>query len=149
MKPEERLLLSNQLCFPIYRCARRITRAYAPLLKDLDLTYTQYIVMMVMWERREVEEKKLCLLLDLDSGTLSPLISKLCSRGLLSKERLESDGRVLMISITPEGMAMRDKALCVPVQMGCAIKLKNKDEVRWLKDKLDRISKALGASMSS
>lgn len=147
MRPEERLLLSNQLCFPIYRCARRIIRAYAPLLRDLGLTYTQYIVMMVMWERHEIEEKELCPLLDLDSGTLSPLIRKLESRKLVSKHRLDSDGRVLVLEITDEGMALRKQALSVPVGMACAMKLESMDEALDLKRRVDKLSKALSESM--
>ncbi|MGN0908741.1 MAG: MarR family winged helix-turn-helix transcriptional regulator [Succinivibrio sp.] len=148
MKPEERLLLSNQLCFPIYRCARRIIRAYAPLLKDLGLTYTQYIVMMVMWERRRIEEKELCALLDLDSGTLSPLIRKLAARSLVTKRRLESDARVLVLEATDEGMALREKALKVPVGMACAMKLKSDEEALDLKERVDALSRALEDSGS-
>jgi DNA-binding MarR family transcriptional regulator len=147
MKPEERLLLSNQLCFPIYRCARRIIRAYAPLLKDLGLTYTQYIVMMVLWERRKIEEKELCSILDLDSGTLSPVIRKFSSRGLVRKHRLESDGRVLMIEITPEGMALRQKALGVPIGMACAMGLDGGVDAAELKTLVDELSDALGRSL--
>lgn len=153
MKPEERLLISNQLCFPIYRCARRIIRAYAPLLKKLSLTYTQYLVMMVMWERRKIEEKELCVILDLDSGTLSPLIRKLCQRGLLTKSRLEEkDARILALELTEDGLKLRDQAMEVPVGMACAMGFDDKDSAVWLsslRDRINALSEQLGKSIKA
>ncbi|MDD6318608.1 MAG: MarR family transcriptional regulator [Succinatimonas hippei] len=151
MNPEDRLLLSNQLCFPMYRCARRIIRAYAPLLKSLSLTYTQYLVMMVLWERRKIKEKELCELLDLDSGTLSPLIRKLCQRGLLTKSRLEKDARVLALELTEDGLKLRNHALDVPVEMACAMGFDkdNAASLGSLKEQINALSEQLGKSIKA
>ena len=99
----ELLLLKNQLCFPTYAAANKITRRYGPLLKELNLTYTQYIVMMVMWEHKKINEKKLVELLYLQSNTLAPLLKKLEQKGFIELEHGKSDKRTLEISITKEG----------------------------------------------
>ena len=108
------LLLSNQLCFPLYACSKEIVRRYKPMLDELDLTYTQYITMMVMWEKETVNVKELGERLFLDSGTLTPLLKKLETKGYISRERSEEDERNLIVSLTDEGKALREKALCVP-----------------------------------
>ncbi len=108
------LRLRNQLCFPLYAVSNLITRKYKPLLDKLDLTYTQYIVMMVLWEEREVNEKLLCESLGLRSNTVAPLLKKLEAKGYINKERSASDGRDLVITLTDVGEHLRDEALCVP-----------------------------------
>ena len=108
------LRLKNQLCFPLYAVSNLITRKYKPLLDTLDLTYTQYIVMMVLWEEEQVNEKTLCDALCLKSNTLTPLLKKLEEKGYVSKERDREDERNLVITLTGAGQALQDRALCVP-----------------------------------
>ena len=112
--------LCNQMCFPLYACSKEIVRRYKPFLDELELTYTQYIAMMVLWERREVTVKELGKELLLDSGTLTPLIKKLESKGYVTRERMESDERNLKVTITQKGDALKDEAVKVPQKMrGC------------------------------
>ncbi len=114
------LKLENQLCFPLYAAARGVVKLYTPFLSKIDLTYTQYITMMVMWERKTVGVKELGECLFLDSGTLTPLLKKLEQQGLVTRQRSKEDERNLIVSITPRGEALREKALGVPTQMqGC------------------------------
>ena len=108
------LRLRNQLCFPLYAVSNLITRKYKPLLDKLDLTYTQYIVMMVLWEEKQVNETFLCEALCLRSNTVAPLLQKLADKGYVQKSKDKGDGRNLVITLTPEGEKLRDRALCVP-----------------------------------
>lgn len=108
------LRLKNQLCFPLYAVSNIITRKYKPLLDKLDLTYTQYIVMMVLWEEKQVNEKLLCEALCLKSNTVTPLLKKLEDKGYIKKEKDKGDERNLVITLTDEGENLKDKALCVP-----------------------------------
>ena len=108
------LRLKNQLCFPLYAVSNIITRKYKPLLDKLDLTYTQYIVMMVLWEEKQVNEKLLCDALCLKSNTVTPLLKKLEDKGYIKKEKDKSDERNLVITLTKTGEKLQDKALCVP-----------------------------------
>ena len=109
--------LKNQLCFPLYAVSNLITRKYKPLLDKLDLTYTQYIVMMVLWEQRQVNEKFLCEALGLQSNTVTPLLKKLKEKGYIQKEKAKDDERNLVITLTEAGEALQDRALCVPETM--------------------------------
>ena len=111
------LKLENQLCFPLYACSREIIRQYKPFLDEIDLTYTQYIAMMVLWERGSVTVKELGEYLYLDSGTLTPLLKKLEAKGLLTRARSTEDERNLIVAITGEGKSLRKRALRVPEQM--------------------------------
>ena len=108
------LRLENQLCFPLYAVSNLITRKYKPLLDKLDLTYTQYIVMMVLWEEKQVNEKFLCEALCLKTNTLTPLLKKLEEKGYVRKGRDKTDERNLVITLTEEGEKLRDPALRVP-----------------------------------
>ena len=108
------LRLKNQLCFPLYAVSNMITRKYKPLLDKLDLTYTQYIVMMVLWEEKQVNEKFLCESLCLKSNTVTPLLKKLEGKGFIRKTRDSSDERNLVITLTEAGDDLKEKALCVP-----------------------------------
>ena len=108
------LRLKNQLCFPLYAVSNLITRKYKPLLDKLDLTYTQYIVMMVLWEEKQVNEKFLCEALCLKTNTLTPLLKKLEEKGYVKKEKDKCDERNLVITLTEEGEKLQDKALGVP-----------------------------------
>ncbi len=114
------LKIENQLCFPLYACSKEIIRRYKPLLEKLDLTYTQYIAMMVLWEHRSVTSKELGNRLFLDSGTLTPLLRKLESKGLVTRRRSDDDERNLLVTVTEKGEELRDKALDIPESMaGC------------------------------
>lgn len=108
------LRLKNQLCFPLYAVSNMITRKYKPLLDELDLTYTQYIVMMVLWEEKQVNEKFLCEALCLKSNTMTPLLKKLEAKGYIDKKRDSHDERSIVITLTKKGERLQDKALCVP-----------------------------------
>lgn len=108
------LKLSHQLCFPLYACSREIIRQYKPFLDELDLTYTQYIAMMVLWERKAVTVKELGTCLYLDSGTLTPLLKKMEAKGLLTRTRSARDERNLIVTITGAGEALRERAVKVP-----------------------------------
>ena len=110
----EALRLKNQLCFPLYAVSNLITRKYKPLLDKLDLTYTQYIVMMVLWEEKQVNEKLLCDTLCLKSNTVTPLLKKLEDKGYIKKSKDKGDERNLVITLTKDGEKLRDRALCVP-----------------------------------
>ncbi|MDO4622287.1 MAG: MarR family transcriptional regulator [Eubacteriales bacterium] len=114
------LKLENQLCFPLYACAREITKAYKPFLDPLHLTYTQYIVMMVLWEHKCISVRDLGSKLHLDSGTLTPMLKKMEQNGLLIRRRSEEDERIVMLDLTEKGIALHEEALKVPQQMaGC------------------------------
>ena len=117
------LLLERQLCFPLYACARETIKLYKPFLDELDLTYTQYITMMVLWEREAVSVKELGEALYLDSGTLTPLLKKMEAKGLLSRRRSPEDERSLIVSLTDAGRAMRDKAVDIPKKMSRCVSL--------------------------
>ena len=121
------LKLDNQLCFPLYACAKEIVRQYKPYLDDLDLTYTQYVTMMVLWEENHLSVKALGKRLYLDSGTLTPLLKKLEAKGYLTRTRSEIDERSVIISLTDEGLALREKALAVPEQMRGCVRLSKED----------------------
>lgn len=108
------LKLENQLCFPLYACARETIKLYTPYLDELGLTYTQYITMLVLWEKKSINVKCLGEILYLDSGTLTPLLKKLECKGLVNRRRSETDERNLIISITEEGEQLKGRALGIP-----------------------------------
>ena len=132
MKREyDSLLLNNQLCFPIYLCSKEIIRKYTPILKELDLTYTQYIVMMYFWEKEKSNVKEIAKTLWLDSSTLTPLLKKLENKGYITRERSTYDERNLDVSVTKKGMNLRNKALGIPEKMGKCLNL-SKEETKTL-----------------
>ena len=108
------LLLKNQLCFPTYAVSNKILRKYKPLLDKLDLTYTQYIVMMVMWEKGALNEKELCETLRLNTNTLAPLLKRLKEKGYISISKDKVDKRNLVIKLTKDGESLKEKAVDVP-----------------------------------
>ena len=108
------LLLKNQLCFPTYAVSNKILRKYKPFLDELDLTYTQYICMMVMWEKKEVNEKELCDSLYLKTNTLTPLIKRLEEKNYITISKSKVDKRNLVIKLTEDGLALKEKAQNVP-----------------------------------
>lgn len=117
------LKLENQLCFPLYVCAKEIVKAYKPFLDVLDLTYTQYITMMVMWEHKELRVKEVGEHLFLDSSTLTPLLKRLEEKGYVTRKRSEADERDLIVTITESGKALKEKAVTVPQQLGACVAL--------------------------
>lgn len=123
----EALKLENQLCFPLYACAREVVKKYKPFLDDIDLTYTQYVTMMVLWEKSSVTSKEIGERLHLDSGTLTPVIKKLAEKGLVTRARSAEDERNLVVTLTDAGLALRDRAACIPGQMGKCICLSPED----------------------
>lgn len=117
------LLLENQLCFPLYACSREVIKLYRPFLDELELTYTQYIALMVIWAEETVSVRDLGRKLYLDSGTLTPVLKHLESRGLITRRRSTADERVLLVTITEAGMALRERAAHIPGEMGDCVKL--------------------------
>jgi DNA-binding MarR family transcriptional regulator len=111
------LKLENQLCFPLYAASREVVGKYTPFLDEIGLTYTQYIAMMVIWESKKITVKELGERLYLDSGTLTPLLKRLESKGFVKRERSAEDERVVNITILEEGERLREKALEVPLKM--------------------------------
>ncbi len=117
------LKLENQLCFPLYACSKEIIRLYKPFLDKLDLTYTQYITMLIMWEHEKITSHELGEKLYLDSGTLTPLLKKLEAKDYIKRERSKNDERNLNIELTDAGRKLKDSALSVPTCMGKCIPL--------------------------
>ena len=113
----EQLLLKNQLCFPMYACSRKIVGSYTPYLKPLGLTYTQYLVLMVLWEQKTLNVGRLGDILRLDAGTLTPLLKRLEKAGYVTRERSKEDERITIISITKEGEALKEKCKDIPHKM--------------------------------
>ncbi len=123
MKKYECLKLENQMCFPLYVCAKEVVKRYKPYLDEIDLTYTQYITMMVFWEHKEMNVKELGAYLFLDSGTLTPVLKKLEQKGYITRKRSETDERVLNVAITQAGEALKEKAVEIPAKVGGCVKL--------------------------
>ena len=117
------LNLENQLCFPLYACSKEIVRRYKPYLDPLDLTYTQYIAMMVLWEKKRVTVKELGECLWLDSGTLTPVLKKLENKGFITRIRSTQDERSVTITITDKGEELKTKAADIPLRLGQCVKL--------------------------
>ena len=123
----ESLRLCNQLCFPLYAASREIVSRYKPVLDELGLTYTQYIVLLVLWEQGTVSVKELGHQLYLDSGTLTPVLKKLEQKGLLDRRRDTADERILNVTVTEAGLSLRERALSVPERLSCEVPL-NEEE---------------------
>ena len=119
-KNYDSLKLESQLCFPLYACSRQIIKKYRPYLDELNLTYTQYITMLVFWETKKINVKELGKKLFLDSGTLTPLLKSLEQKGLVQRFRSKEDERILLVEITPSGEALKEQAVSIPEKMeGC------------------------------
>ena len=119
----ESLKIENQLCFPLYAAAKEIVGKYHDVLSELNLTYTQYIVMMVLWHSESINVKELGDRVYLDSGTLTPLLKKLESKGYIKRVRDKKDERNVYVSLTKEGIELKDKAVNVPPTIGKCIPL--------------------------
>lgn len=113
----EQLLLKNQLCFPLYACGRKIVSSYTPYLKPLGLTYTQYVVFMVLWEKESVNVGQLGSILHLDAGTLTPLLKTLEKNGYVTRERSKEDERITIVSLTKKGMDLKEKCKDIPFKL--------------------------------
>jgi DNA-binding MarR family transcriptional regulator len=121
------LKLENQLCFPLYACAREVVKRYTPYLDRLNLTYTQYIIMMVLWERKKLTVKELGEFLYLDSGTLTPVLKKMEDRGFLARTKGKEDGRNLNITLTRAGEDLQEEAAQIPDQIAGCIPLSSEE----------------------
>lgn len=142
----ESLRLGNQLCFPLYAVSKELIRRYKPFLDEIGLTYTQYITMMVMWEHRKVNVKELGELLFLDSGTLTPVLKKLESKGYVTRRRSKRDERNLIVEVTDAGMHLRDEALDIPEHISICMGLTD-EEMHLLYVSLSRLLGTLSAEV--
>ena len=135
---EDLLKLSNQVCFPIYSLSREIINMYRPLLAKLDLTYPQYLVMMVLWEKNFLNIGQIGQQLHLDTGTLTPLLKRLEGKELIIRQRSSIDERIVEIFLTEKGKALQATATCVPLQMLDTINLST-DEILQLRQIINKI----------
>ncbi len=136
------LKLDSQLCFPLYAVSREIVKKYKPFLDEIDLTYTQYITMMVLWEQQEILVKDLGAKLFLDSGTLTPVLNALEKKGHVTRRRSETDRRDVYAVITETGMALREQAAEIPAKLRACIPLSPEDAVtlyRILHEMMDKL----------
>ena len=124
------LKLENQLCFPLYACSKEIVRKYKPFLDEIDLTYTQYITMMVMWAEKKISVRDMGKRLYLDSGTLTPVLKSLESKGYIRRYRSTEDERVLIVELTEEGSRLKNEAVEVPQQVGSCIRLEPEEAMQ-------------------
>ena len=134
----EHLKLKYQLCFPLYACAKEVVKKYRTFLDEINLTYTQYITMMVMWEHKKISAKEIGDKLYLDSGTLTPVLKSLAEKGYVTRQRSKEDERVLIVELTPAGLELRDQAINVPSGVSTCVKLSKEesDELYRLLNKI-------------
>ena len=133
------LKIDNQFCFSVYALSKEITRLYKPFLKKIDLTYTQYITMLVLWETDELNVNEIGKRVSLDSGTLTPLLKKLEEKGLLNRERQKNDERNLTVTLTEKGGKLKDIALEIPVKLLEEINV-NPEKIIELRDTLKKLN---------
>ena len=141
----EHLLLDQQLCFALYAASRSVTGLYRPLLEPLGLTYPQYLVMLVLWEQDGLTVRELGQRLQLDSGTLTPLLKRLQTAGLVGRQRRTEDEREVDIRLTEAGLALRDQASDVPKCMAQRLQL-SLEQMQTLRDELKRMTRQLQLS---
>ena len=127
------LRLDSQLCFPLYACARKVTGAYGPMLKPLGLTYTQYLVMLALWENEKEKVGELCHRLYLDCGTITPMLKKMEESGWLTRCRCKVDERVVYVALTEKGWALRDEVRDIPARVGECITLPQEEALELYK----------------
>ena len=130
MREYDNLKLENQLCFPLYACSKEIIKRYKPYLDKIDLTYTQYITMMVLWDKKNINVKNLGEYLFLDSGTLTPVLKRLEQKRYIERNRAKEDERNLIVSITKLGMELRDKVKDIPNNISKCVNLNPKDAMK-------------------
>ena len=141
----QQLRLENQLCFALYSATNAMIRAYRPWLEQLDLTYPQYLALLVLWQEDGVSVKQLGEQLHLDSGTLTPLLKRLEAKGLVTRGRRENDERVRVLALTAAGQALRQQAAEIPEAMRCQLSLTD-DALLQLKLGCETLSRELGRS---
>lgn len=134
MKPEDTLLLDNQICFLMYAASRKMSSVYAPYLEKLGLTYPQYLVMLVLWEKNNVEVGHIAARLMLDTGTLSPLLKKMQSEGFIDRVRAKDDERKVIIALTRKGSAMKKAAIGIPLSVFTDSGFSEEEYLRLRKD---------------
>jgi DNA-binding MarR family transcriptional regulator len=144
----EMMKLENQVCFALYSFAREITKLYHPLLKEIGLTYTQYITMLVLWEKDGISLKELGSRLYLDSGTLTPLLKKLERLGMITRYRDPSDERIVRIELTGPGIALKEKAQDIPIQLFCRSGV-SADEADGLRQQVSEAMRKLQENLSA
>jgi len=133
MKTAESMKLDSQLCFPLYAAARKVVNLYSPYLKPLGITYTQYIMFLVLWEEDSVKVSDLCRRLRLDTGTVTPMLKNTEKQGLIKRTRSEEDERVVVVTLTEEGKALYNKAKDIPEKVGSCVRLSKEDAVQLYK----------------
>lgn len=143
MDKYEVIKLDNQLCFSFYAISREIIKLYKPILDKFNLTYTQYITMLVLWEEEEINFKRLGERLRLDSGTLTPVVKKLEAMDLVTKYRTKEDDRIVVVKLTEKGIALKDDAIEVPKEIACKVDIKEEQYLELkeiLKDLLEKLN---------
>jgi DNA-binding MarR family transcriptional regulator len=137
--------VDQQLCFALYSASRAMTAAYRPVLTEMNLTYPQYLVMLVLWEEEHVTVGRLGERLQLDSGTLSPLLKRLEANGFVQRERSRDDERLVDVTLTPAGRRLEGRAQCIPEELGRATGM-TQQEAADLRDAVRLLTDALTAS---
>ncbi len=133
MKIDESMKLDTQLCFPLYAASRKVVNLYTPHLKPLGITYTQYIMFLVLWEKDGITVGELCKRLMLDTGTVTPMLKNTEKQGLIKRNRSEEDERVVVVSLTEDGKALYKKARQIPEKIGSCVKLDKSEAVTLYK----------------
>ena len=133
MKIDESMKLDSQLCFPLYAASRKVVNLYTPHLKLLGITYTQYIMFLVLWEKDGITVGELCKRLMLDTGTVTPMLKNTEKQGLIKRTRSEEDERVVVVSLTEEGKALYKKARTIPEKIGSCVRLDKSEAVTLYK----------------
>ena len=133
MKVKNSMKLGSQLCFPLYAAARKIVNLYTPHLKPLGITYTQYIMFLVLWEEDEITVGELCKRLMLDTGTVTPMLKNTEKQGLIKKTRSKDDERVVIVTLTEEGRALYEHAKDIPAKIGSCVRLDKNDAAQLYK----------------
>lgn len=141
MSEFDSLKLENQICFPLYVCSKEIVNKYKPFLDEINLTYTQYITMMVLWEKEELTVSELGKKLFLDSGTLTPLLKKLEAKGLVTRNRSKDDERNLLVKLTPSGEKLKKQATTIPTKLASCVDLEPNEAI-LLKQLLTKMLKS-------
>lgn len=138
----QELKLDNQLCFKIYSISKSIVRIYGPLLSEIDLTYPQYITMMIMWEHKKLSFKEISAKLKMKTGTLTPILNKLESNGYIEKIKDEKDDRKIYVAITEKGLEIQNKAKDIPKRIVENLNLSESDYHKYIKE-FDDLEKSL------
>ncbi|MBW7455341.1 MarR family transcriptional regulator [Paenibacillus sepulcri] len=142
----EYLKLDNQLCFSLYAASRAISRMYRPLLDELGLTYPQYLVLLVLWERSQSTVKELSETLDLDSGTLTPMLKRMEAANLVERKRSTEDERIVIVRITESGLALKERAVCIPQSLFASSNLPL-EELTALNGQIKKLMTQINAAM--